>query len=268
VFFNPSEPSDPADTFSPARPFEASLNITSNDTDPAADVLKTVALIGWARSAVQDQTLRVEMEFSNADNSWAGSDFRNVDLAIENLRNSLTCTKPQFLSIGPSGTGVFADSCAEWNQFGQLGQTSWIGLGAFEEPERVVVRGLGPNGGSGEQFEISISYIEDCANIPTGLLADILGITGTILLGALGGAIGVPIAVPPSQISDTIANNCFDREGTTVTTRIALDGVVVASPQTRLNRKGDRASVAIMKRDAGAFCSETPGVGGAAVQCQ
>jgi len=268
VFFNPSEASDPANTFTPARPFEAFLNITSNDTDPASDVLKTVALVGWARSGVQDQTLKVEMEFTNADNSWAGSDFRNVDLNIENVQNSLTCTKPQFLAIGPSGTGVFADSCAEWNQFGQLGQTSWIGLGAFEEPERVVVRGLGPTGGQGQRFNVGITYIEDCANIPSGLLSDILGIAGSVLLGALGGAVGVPIAVDPSSISDTIANNCFDHASTTVTTRISLDGVVVASPQTRLGEKGDFATVATMKRVNGAFCSETAGVGGPALQCQ
>ena len=268
VFFNPSEASDPANTFTPARPFEAFLNITSNDTDPAGDVLKTVALVGWARSGVQDQTLKVEMEFTNADNSWAGSDFRNVDLNIENVQNGLTCTKPQFLSIGPSGTGVFADSCAEWNSFGQLGQTSWIGLGAFEEPERVVVRGLGPTGGQGQRFNVGVTYIEDCANLPLGLLSEILGITGSVLLGSLGGAVGVPIAVDPSSISDTIAINCFDHASTTVTTRISLDGVVVASPQTRLGAKGDFATVATMKRVDGAFCSETAGVGGPALQCQ
>ena len=184
------------------------------------------------------------------------------------MQNSLTCTKPQFLSIGPSGTGVFADSCAEWNSFGQLGQTSWIGLGAFEEPERVVVRGLGPTGGQGQRFNVGITYIEDCANIPSGLLSDILGIAGSVLLGALGGAVGVPIAVDPSSISDTIANNCFDHASTTVTTRISLDGVVVASPQTRLGAKGDFATVATMKRVNGAFCSETAGVGGPDLQCQ
>jgi hypothetical protein len=230
--------------------------------------LKTVALVGWARSGVQDQALKVEMEFSNADNSWAGSDFRNVDLNIENVRTGLTCTKPRFLSVGPSGTGVFADSCAEWNAFGQLGHTSWIGLGEYEEPERVFVIGLGPNGGQGESFNIGVTYIEDCANIPSGLLADILGIGGSILLGVLGGAVGVPIAVDPSSISDTIANNCFDHASTTVTTRISLDGVVVASPQTRLGEKGDFATVATMKRVNGAFCSETASVGGPALQCQ
>ena len=89
-----------------------------------------------------------------------------------------------------------------------------------------------------------------------------------MLLGVLGGAVGVPIAVDPGTISETIANNCFDRDGTTVTTRISLNGVVVASPQTRLNDKGDFRTVATMKREAGFFCSQTPGVGGPDLQCQ
>jgi hypothetical protein len=193
--------------------------------------------------------LSVEMEFQNADNSWAGSDFRNVDLSIDNRGNILTCGKPRFVSIGANQQGIFDDPCEEWNDFGQLGQVSWIGLGAFEEPERVVVRGLGPTGGQGQ-------------------LSDILGIGTSVLLGVLGGSIGVPIAVPPSDIADTIANNCFDREGSTVTTRISLNGAVIASPQTRLNSKGDFRTVATLKRDLGAFCSCTAGVGSPAQQCQ
>ena len=268
VFYNPSSPSDPGNTFTPARAVEVALNITSNDTDPGSDVLKVVPITGWARSGVQDQVLMVEMEFENADNSWAGSDFRNVDLSIDNRDNVLTCTKPTFLAVGPGGQGQFRDGCAEWNSFGQVGQTSWIGLGSFEEPERVVVRGLGPNGANGQFFDVHVDYIEDCANIPSGTLSSILGIGGSVLLGLLGGAIGVPIVVSPTDIAATIANNCFDHSGSTVTARISLNGQVVASPSKRLGRKGDRALMATMKRVNGAFCSMTPGVGNAALQCQ
>ena len=273
IFYNPTTPSDPTNTFTPAAFISAALNITSNDTNPNGDVLKTIPLKGWARSGVQDQVLVVEMEFDNADNSWAGSDFRNVDLAIRNVDNELTCTKPRFVSVGAGNQGVFEDGCDEWNEFSAtpgnaLGQTSWLGIAPFEEPERVVVRGLGPNGGNGQRFEIKLSYVEDCANIPSGLLSDILGIGSSVLLGLLGGAIGVPIAVPPGQISDTIANNCFDHAASTVTTRISLNGTVVAAPSTRLGRKGDQATVARLKRLNGAFCSETAGVGAPALQCQ
>ena len=272
VFYNPSEASDPANTFSPQRAVEAALNITSNDTDPGTDVLKTVALRGFARSGVQDQVLKVEMEYENADNSWAGSDFRNVDLILESVDGAVTCSKPQYLDLNRNGTfgepGEYNDLCADWTASGGYGQASWLALGSFEEPERVVVRGMGPTGANGEEFDIKVTYIEDCANIPSGLLADILGIGGSILLGALGGSIGVPIAVDPSAISNTIANNCFDHAGSTTTTRISLDGRVVASPSVRLNAKGDTRSVARLRRVNGAFCSLTAGVGDASLQCQ
>ena len=264
VFYNPSEPSDPANTFSPARSVEAALNITSNDTDPGTDVLKTVALRGFARSGVQDQILKVEMEFENADNSWAGSDFRNVDLVLSSVDGAVTCTKPQILDTAGNGF----DFCSDWSAAGSYGQASWLSLGTFEEPERVVVRGLGPTGANGEEFEVDVIYIEDCANIPSGLLSSILGIAGSVLFGALGGAIGVPIAVPPADIAATIANNCFDHASSQVVTRISLDGAVVASPGVRLGEKGDRATMARLRRVNGAYCSMTPGVGNVDLQCQ
>lgn len=264
VFYNPSEASDPANTFSPTRAVEASLNITSNDTTPGADVLKTVALRGFARSGVQDQVLKVEMEFENADNSWAGSDFRNVDLILESQQSGDLCTKPLIIDAQGNGT----DYCAAWNASGTLGTANWLSLGAFEEPERVVLRGLGPNGAQGQVFNVNITYIEDCANIPSGLLSSILGIGASVLLGALGGAIGVPIAVPPSDIAQTIANNCFDHASSQVTVRISLDGVVVASPGARLGSKGDTLTLAQLQRINGRFCSLTPGVGAVELQCQ
>jgi hypothetical protein len=272
VFYNPSEPSDPANTFAPQRAVEAALNITSNDTDPGSDVLRTVALRGFARSGVQDQVLKVEMEFENADDSWAGSDYRNVDLLVQSVDGSVTCGKPQFLDLNRNGTfgefGEYNDLCADWTAAGDYGQASWLAVGVYEEPERVVVRGLGPEGANGEEFDITVTYIEDCANIPSGLLADILGIGGSILLSALGGSIGVPISVDPSSIANTIANNCFDRAGSSTTVRISLDGEVKATPSVYLARKNDTALVARLRRVNGGFCSLTEGVGDVSLQCE
>lgn len=264
VFYNPSDASDPATPFSPTRSVEAALNITSNDTDPGTDVLKTVSIRGFARSGVQDQVLKVEMEFENADNSWAGSDFRNVDLVLASDDGAVTCTKPHIDDTAGNGT----DFCADWNSVGSYGSAAWLSLGAFEEPERAVLRGLGPDGANGKVFNIEVDYIEDCANIPSGLLSSILGIGASVLLGALGGSIGVPIAVPPDSIAQTIANNCFDHASSQVTVRISLDGTVVASPGVVLGSKGDHARVAQLRRELGAFCSLTPGVGDVAHQCQ
>lgn len=263
VFFNPSAPSDPANRLNPVEPFDAVLNITSDDTDPATDVLKTVVLKGFAKGGQSDQVLKLEMEYQNADNSWAGNDFRDVDLELESP-TGFSCTKPirQFASDGNGGFIVTGeeDLCEEWNAFGQEGQTSWIALGQYEEPERILLFGLGPTGAEGGTFTARVYYIEDCANIPTGLLADILGIGGSILLGILGGQVGVPIAVPPDQISDLVANNCFDHEGSTVTLHITLDGTEVAAPQHRLGGKGDVFEIAHLKRQDGQFCDPQIGL--------
>lgn len=265
VFFNPSAPSDPSNRFNPVEAFDAVLNITSNDTDPAGDVLKTVVLKGFSKGGQNDQVLKLEMNFENADNSWAGNDYRDVDLELVSP-TGFSCAKPiRTYGESPPGSGNYVviaeeDLCDEWNAFGQDGQANWIAMGQYEEPERIVVFGLGPTGAEGGVFRANVYYIEDCANIPTGLLANILGIGGSILLGILGGAVGIPITVPPDQISDMIANNCFDHESSTTTLHISLDGTEVAAPQVRLNSKGDVREVTALHRLNGMFCDNNVGI--------
>jgi hypothetical protein len=275
VFYSPTEPSDPAETFSPNRAAEAVLNITSNDTEPGSDVLRAVALRGFARSGVQDQILKVEMEYENADNSWAAADFRDVNLIVESTDGAVRCKKPEFRDLNGNGQfgegsviGEVLDHCGEWSSAGTYGRASWSYDGTYEEPERVVVLGLGPEGANGKVFEVKVTYMEDCESVLSDQLGGIIGIAGSILLGAVGGSIGVPIAVDPGTISGLLDEACVNREGSTTTTRISLDGQVVASPTVRLNAKGDTRSVARLRRELGAFCSLTPGVGDASLQCQ
>lgn len=265
VFFNPSAPSDMMNRFDPIDSFDAVLNITSNDTDPASDVLKMVTLRGFSKGGQNDQVLKLEMNFENADNSWAGNDYRDVDLELVSPLG-LSCAKPiRQWGESPPGSGNYVviseeDLCDDWNATGLEGQSNWIALGQYEEPERIIVFGLGPTGAEGGVFRANVYYIEDCANIPTGLLANILGIGGSILLGILGGAVGIPIAVPPDQISDMIANNCFDHEGSTATLHISRDGVEDAAPQVRLNSKGQVLEIATLTRLNGQFCNTQLGV--------
>src|SRR5205823_2461870 len=49
IFYAPSSPSDLGAPFNPTHSVNAVLNITSNDTDPGSDVLKTIALHGFAK---------------------------------------------------------------------------------------------------------------------------------------------------------------------------------------------------------------------------
>jgi hypothetical protein len=250
-------------TFSPSRAVDAALNLTSNDTDPGTDVLHTVGLSGFARAEAQDQVLKIEMEYENADNAWAGSDFRDVNLILDSADGVVTCKKPRLLDGNNNGTfgetGEVDDFCAQWTSTGGYGEASWLALGSFEEPERIVVRGLGPTGGNGEEFEVRVAYVEDCANIPSSVLADILAVGGS--------PSGVGPTVDPATISATIAENCFEHASSLATVRLSLDGVVVATTTTSLAAKGDAAVVARLRRVDGAFCSLTPGFGDASLQC-
>ncbi|MFZ9888087.1 MAG: choice-of-anchor D domain-containing protein [Myxococcota bacterium] len=266
VFYNPSSPSDAASPNNPQTPLNAFLNITSNDTTPASDVLKTIARRGFARGGTYDDVLKLEMTFENADNSWAGNDFRDVNLELVSPLG-FSCTKPITqcvpntggsgctLQIAPNG-----DLCEQWNSYDndndgrpEQGSTSWIALGQYEEPERILLFGLGQDLANGQTFSVRAHYIEDCANIPTGILGDLLGIGGSILLGALGGSIGVPIAVDPGTIAEFVTENCWDRASSQVTVRAYVNGEEVAAPQYRLREKGECAELLELKRENGQF---------------
>jgi len=256
VFYNPSEPSDPASPHDPNTPVSAFLNITSNDDDPASDVLKVVNLTGWARGGTFDDVLKLEMEYENADNSWAGNDYRNVDLELLSPFG-FSCTKP-IPQYQPDGNGGFVvtgteDPCEDWSGTGQEGTVNWLAVGQYEEPERVLLYGLGQDLANGQTFTARIHYMEDCANIPTGILSDLLGIGGSILLGLLGGAIGIPIAVPPDQISDLISENCWDRDSSMTTVHVFINGQPVGDFSHRLEGKGDYYDIVKIKREDGQF---------------
>lgn len=273
VFYNPSAPSDAVTPHDPQTPVTAYLNITSNDTDPAADVLKKVTLRGWSRGGTFDDVLKIEMSFENADNSWAGNDFRDVDLELSSPLG-FSCAKPLTtcvqngdgtctLQLAPNG-----DLCAQWNSYDpdvdgrpDQGTASWIALGQYEEPERVLLFGLGQDLANGQVFSARAHYIEDCANIPTGIMGDLLGIGGSILLGALGGAIGVPIAVDPGTISDFVTENCWDHASSLVTMHVYVNGDEVASPQHRLRDKGECAEMLRLRRQDGQFVVESTTAG-------
>lgn len=264
VFYNPSAPSDPSNPHAPTQPRDAVLQITSNDSDPASDVLKVVDLEGWAKGGTYDDALKLEMVYENGDNSWAGNDFRDVDLEIISPLG-YSCAKPRVTyTETPPGSGnyvpsIASDYCALWNQnldtegLPAEGRVAWLALGQFEEPERVLLTGLGQERANGGIFEVRAHYIEDCANIPTGIVADLLGIGVSALLGVLGGSVGVPIAVPPDQISSFISENCWDHASSLVTLHISVNGQEIAAPQQRIQDKGDAITLVRLKRENGQF---------------
>lgn len=255
VIYGPSEASDPANPAEPQAAKDAFLRLVSND---ASQPLTTVNLHGWAKSTLADDVLKVEMTYDNGASSWARNDYRDVDLELESPLG-LSCRKPGYLwAQNPDGTwqvpiGNITDYCQDWTNTGLEGTTNWLAAGAYEEPERVFVYGLGQDLADGGEFKARVYYIEDCANMPTGLLANLLGVGIGLIGSIIGGQIGVPMPVDPSQITDLIQNNCWGRGASDVTVTVFINGEEVAAKGVRLSKKGDHAVVARVRRQDGRF---------------
>ena len=105
--------------------------------------------------------------------------------------------------------------------------------------ERILLYGLGQDLANNQTFSVNVEYMEDCANIPTSLVADLAGVGVSVLLGILGGQVGVPITVDPGTLSDLIGSQCYDKTSSTVTVSVFVNGNEVASQQVTLRNKGD-----------------------------
>jgi len=253
VFYTPTNPTDPLNINAPKVPARATVQIGSNDT---AHALTKVNLEGWAKKDATDDVLKLELTFTNADNSWAGGDYRNVDIEVQSPLGML-CKKPTAGSYANTAGGwvptTVSTPCDEWNKTTKEGHISWNASGTYEEPERVILFGLGATN-SGKVFTVRVNYVEDCANIPTSTLSNLLGIGGSLIISAIGAWAGVPLAVSPDAIAKAIAGACFSHEGSTATVKVSLNGdQEIAAPQVLLRSKGDSAVIVKLMRESGTF---------------
>ena len=150
--------------------------------------------------------------------------------------NSFFCRKP---ILSDQQGWDRQDVCQMWNDSGVFGSTQWLAVGVNEEPERILLYGLGQDLANNQTFSVNVEYMEDCANIPTSLVADLAGVGVSVLLGILGGQVGVPITVDPGTLSDLIGSQCYDKTSSTVTVSVFVNGNEVASQQVTLRNKGD-----------------------------
>ena len=189
----------------------------------------TVPVSADGEDVVGAQVVKIEMNYENGQNGFFDNDFRNVDMTLENPFG-LICNKQN----------------ANPTNWGNFGTVTWLGLGATEEPERVVLFGASADG----TYRVMVNYIEDCASLPSGLLSAILGISIDLILT---GIIGAPIGVSPGQISDVIDDICFDHDSSAVTITISINGMIIREVTTSLSRKGDYQYPVDLVRQNGQF---------------
>jgi hypothetical protein len=184
--------------------------------------------------------LKVEMTFANADNGFFGNDYRDVDLHLQSPAGE-DCTKPT-CQYGQGGTvvpGSCQDPCAMWSTYGT---PHWLAIGVTQEPERIILTNAGAASGD---YYAEVSYEEDCASIPNGLIAGFLGIGVDALVGYVSGG---AIDLGSQDIAAFIANNCWDHEGTTVTVTVYINGTAMEPCSKGLGRKGDYRQVVKVNR--------------------
>lgn len=174
------------------------------------------------------QVLKVDMNFENGDDGWFGSDFRNVDMTLENP------------------FGLIVDKSTRNPSWGVFGNPTWVAFGTSEEPERIVL----PDATQDGRFRVILTYVEDCESVPTQLVASILGISVDVLIGAL---LGTPVGVSSGAIADAISSLCFDRSGSAATITVYANGQVIGEKAARLGTKGEFQYVADIIRQNGQY---------------
>ena len=170
------------------------------------------------------------MNFENGADSAFDDDFRNVDMALENPFGLIVDERT------PNPTN--------WNQFGQ---PSWFAFGPKQEPERIVL----PDAQQDGIYRIILSYREDCASVPSGLVAALLGISIEALITYYTG--GSTLGIGAQQVADVIETLCLRRLSSPATVTVYVNGAVIAEVPAVLERKNDFLYAAELERSGGQF---------------
>ena len=212
------------------------LQIQSNDPTTA---LSNVGLTGFGVSPDNNDVLKVEMNFENGDNGFFGNDFRDVNLYMESPFGEIVDKQ----TPNPDWSHGGADPQRDF------GHPVWSAIGVTEEPERIIL--FDANEDAYGTFNICAFYREDCASIPTDLLAGLLGIGVSALLSGLTEGV---ISPDSQDVAEFIRNNCWDHASSQVLFSTFVNGVQVAQTSARLGAAGDYSCPVTVERINGLYC--------------
>ncbi len=204
---------------------QAILNLETND--PMKPVI-SIPVRATGVLGAGGEVVKIEMTYDNGADNAFDNDVRNVDMTLEHPYGYV-CNKQ-------------TPNPMNWGNFGTA---SWLAFAPKEEPERIILADSRQDG----TYRVQVSYMEDCASLPTELMAGILGISVEALLGYLTGG----ITIPGQDVGDLIQSICFDKSSTAVTIRVFINGTLTAERNAQLGRKGDTTYVLDLVRNNATF---------------
>jgi len=186
----------------------------------------TVPVSARGTDLTGDQVVKIEMSFENGESGFFGDDLRNVDMTLENP------------------FGQIVNKQQPNPMWGGFGNPTWFAFGVSEEPERVIL----PDAQNDGTYRVILQYVEDCASVPTQLLASLLGISVSALTSYLSGG---AVILDGDQVSQAISSLCLNRTSTQATVTVYINGQVVSESTTSLGQKGDIAyAVDLVRQNA------------------
>lgn len=202
------------------------LNLETNDP-----LRPTVSIPVTARGVLGGgaEVVKLEMTYDNGSDNAFDNDVRNVDMTLEHPFGYV-CNKqtPNPMNWGNHGTA------------------SWLAFAPKEEPERIILADSRQDG----TYRVMVSYQNDCASLPTDLLAGILGISVEVLVGYLSGG---AIPIPGQDIGNLIQSICLSKRSSAVTVKVFVNGNLISEKNATLGRKGDSTYVLDLVRQNSMF---------------
>ena len=202
------------------------LNLETNDP-----LRPTVSIPVTARGVLGGgaEVVKLEMTYDNGADNAFDNDVRNVDMTLEHPFGYV-CNKQ-------------TPNPMNW---GNHGNASWLAFAPKEEPERIILADSRQDG----TYRVMVNYQNDCASLPTDLLAGILGISVEVLVGYLSGG---AIPIPGQNIGDLIQSICLDKSSSAVTVKVFVNGTLISEKNATLGRKGDSTYVLDLVRQNSMF---------------
>lgn len=211
--------------YAPTAPGPITDVLQLRTNDPMARD-RTFAITGRSR-AESVQVVSIEMRFEGGQDTFLDLDLRDVDVVLES----------------PDGR-VCRESTPQAN-WGPQGLCRWQS-NAEENPERLILSDVAADG----RYPILVTYVEDCASLPTALTATILGIGTDELLDAVAEE---DIMLPPGALEDAIQQACVQRRSAPGTVLVKVNGRTIAERRFALPEKGARSTAVTLVRGPGGF---------------